>query len=84
MSDVVVGLDIHLKNTQVTVLRNDLIVEMVKRERLRYEVLLANPVKVKLRAEDIKNDKVDSKTLAELVMMNWLPTCYVPPAELRS
>jgi transposase len=38
---------------------------------------------VKLRAEDIKNDKVDSKTLAELVRMNWLPTCYVPPSELR-
>ena len=121
MSDVVVGLDIHLKKTQVTVLRNDLIGEIVKRERvdttkvglrkslesvpkgtkvalesvgfcwpwidfledLGYEVLLANPVKVKLRAEDIKNDKVDSKTLAELVRMNWLPTCYVPPAELR-
>jgi transposase len=52
-------------------------------EKLGFEVLLANPVKVKLRAEDIKNDKVDSKTLAELVRMNWLPTCYVPPSELR-
>lgn len=51
--------------------------------KLGFEVLLANPVKVKLRPEDIKNDKVDSKTLAELVRMNWLPTCYVPPAELR-
>ena len=118
---VVVGLDVHLKNTQVTVLKNDLIGEIVKRERvatnkvelrkslaavpkgskvalesvgfcwpwidfleeLGYEVLLANPVKVKLRAEDIKNDKVDSKTLAELVRMNWLPTCYVPASELR-
>jgi len=121
MSEVVVGLDVHLKNTQVTVMRNDLIGEIVKRERvstckaelrkclssvpkgsrvalesvgfcwpwidfleeLGYEVLLANPAKVKLRAEDIKNDRVDSKTLAELVRMNWLPTCYVPSAELR-
>jgi transposase len=121
MSEVVVGLDIHLKKTQVTVMKNDLIGEIVKRERvdttkvglrkslesipkgtrvalesvgfcwpwidfleeLGYKVLLANPLKVKLRAEDIKNDKVDSKTLAELVRMNWLPTCYVPPAELR-
>ena len=121
MSDVVVGLDVHLKNTQVTVMKNDLIGEIVKKERvttskagfkkalesvpkgskvalesvgfcwpwidlleeLGYEVLLANPLKVKLRAEDIKNDKVDSKTLADLTRMNWLPTCYVPPAELR-
>jgi transposase len=121
MSEVVVGLDVHLKSTQVTVMKNDLIGEIVKRERvatskaelrkslasvpkgskvalesvgfgwpwidfleeLGYEVVLANPVKVKLRAEDIKNDKVDSKTLAELLRVNWLPTCYVPPAELR-
>jgi len=52
-------------------------------EQLGYVPLLANPVKVKQRAEDIKNDKVDSKLLAELTRMNWLPTCYVPPAELR-
>jgi transposase len=121
MSEVVVGLDIHLKKTQVTVMKNDLIGEIVKKERvdtsksglkkslesvprgsrvalesvgfcwpwfdfledLGYEVLLANPLKVKLRAEDIKNDKVDSKTLADLTRMNWLPTCYVPSAELR-
>lgn len=50
---------------------------------LEYETLLANPVKVKLRAEDVKSDKADSKTLAHLTRMNWLPTCYVPPSELR-
>jgi transposase len=52
-------------------------------EEMGFEVLLANPARVKLRAEDIKNDKVDSRTLAELLRVNWLPTCYVPPAELR-
>lgn len=121
MSEVVVGLDVHLKNTQVTIMKNDLNGEIVKKERvitskagfkkalesvpkgskvalesvgfcwpwidfleeLGFEVLLANPLKVKLRAEDIKNDKVDSKTLADLTRMNWLPTCYVPPVELR-
>jgi len=119
MVEVVVGLDVHLKNTQVTVMK--LNGEIVKKERVRtskaelrrvlesvpkgsrvalesvgfcwpwidflnelkYEALLANPVKVKLRAEDVKNDKADSKTLADLTRMNWLPTCYVPPAELR-
>ena len=30
---------------------------------LEFEPLLANPLKVKLAAEDINNDKVDSKTL---------------------
>jgi len=116
---VVVGLDVHLKNTQVTVMKLD--GEILKRERvgtnkselrrclasvpkgsrvalesvgfcwpwidflkeLEFEPLLANPLKVKIRAEDVKNDKVDSKTLAHLTRMNWLPTCYVPPAELR-
>jgi transposase len=119
LSDVVVGLDVHLKNTQVTVMKLD--GEILKRERvgtnkselrrclasvpkgsrvalesvgfcwpwidflkeLEFEPLLANPLKVKIRAEDVKNDKVDSKTLAHLTRMNWLPTCYVPPAELR-
>ncbi len=52
-------------------------------KELEFEPLLANPLKVKIRAEDVKNDKVDSKTLAHLTRMNWLPTCYVPPAELR-
>jgi transposase len=120
LSDVVVGLDVHLKNTQVTVMK--LNGEIVKRERvattkaelrkslesvpkgskvalesvgfcwpwidfldeLEYEVLLANPVKVKYRAEDVKTDRVDSKLLADLTRMNWLPTCYVPPSELRA
>jgi hypothetical protein len=34
MSDVVVGLDVHLKSTQVTVMKNDLIGEIVKKERV--------------------------------------------------
>jgi len=118
LSDVVVGLDVHLKNTQVTVMKMN--GEIVKRERvsttkaelrslepapkgskvalesvgfcwpwidfldeLEFEVLLANPVKAKYRAEDVKTDRVDSKLLADLTRMNWLPTCYVPPSELR-
>jgi transposase len=119
MSEVVVGLDVHLKNTQVTVMK--LNGEVVKKERiktckselrrsledvprgsrvalesvgfcwpwidfldeLKLTPLLANPFRVKLRAEDVKNDKVDSKTLADLTRMNWLPTCYVPSSEMR-
>ena len=119
MSDVVVGLDVHLKNTQVTIMKEN--GEIVKTERIKtrraemqkslenvpkgskvalesvgfcwpwidfldeleFEPLLANPVKVKYRAEDVKTDRVDSKLLADLTRMNWLPTCYVPPSELR-
>lgn len=119
MGEVVVGLDVHLKNTQVTVMK--LNGEIIKKERIRtnkselrrsletvpegskvalesvgfcwpwidfldelkFKPLLANPLKVRLRAEDVKNDKVDSRTLADLTRMNWLPTCYVPPSELR-
>lgn len=119
MGEVVVGLDVHLKNTQVTIMK--LNGEIVKKERVRtnkaelkrslefvpkkskvalesagfcwpwvdfldeleFEVLLANPMKVKYRAEDVKTDKVDSRLLADLTRMNWLPTCYVPPSDLR-
>jgi transposase len=119
LSEIVVGLDIHLKNTQVTIMKEN--GEIVKTERIKtcraevqkslekvpkgskvalesvgfcwpwidfldeleFEPLLANPVKVKYRAEDVKTDRVDSKLLADLVRMNWLPTCYVPPSELR-
>jgi len=119
MDEVVVGLDVHLKNTQVTVMRMNgeiLRTERVKTnkielrralesvpkgskvalesvgfcwpwvdflDQLEFEPLLANPVKVKYRAEDVKTDRVDSKLLADLTRMNWLPTCYVPPEDLR-
>jgi transposase len=110
LSDVLVGLDFHLKNTQVTAMKMNK--EILKREKvsttkaelrrslesipkgskvalesvgfcwpwtdflnaLEFEVLLANPVKVKYRAEDVKTDRVDSKLLADLTRMNWLPT----------
>ena len=52
-------------------------------EELGYKPLLANPVKVKSRAEDVKTDRVDSELLAHLTRMNWLPTVYVPSRELR-
>ena len=119
MGEVGVGLDVHLKNTQVTVMKMN--GEIVKTERVRttkaelrksledvpkgskvalesvgfcwpwidfldqleYKPLLANPLKAKYRAEDVKTDRVDSKLLADLTRMNWLPTCYVPPSELR-
>lgn len=119
MKEVVVGLDMHLKKTQGTVM--DMNGTIVKQERfettreelkgflsdipsgtkvaieslgfcwpwinyieyLGYIPLLANPAKVKSRAEDVKTDKVDSELLAHLTRMNWLPTSYVPSKELR-
>jgi transposase len=52
-------------------------------EELDHIPLLANPIKVKQRAEDVKTDKVDSELLAHLTRMDWLPTCYVPDREMR-
>jgi transposase len=31
----------------------------------------------------IKTDKIDAKTLVELLRGNFLPTSYVPPKEIR-
>lgn len=119
MPKVVVGLDLHLKKTQGTVMSmSGKIVRQEKFdtnkgelrkflaglpastkvalesqgfcwpwidfiEELGHTPLLANPIKVKARAEDVKTDKVDSELLANLTRMDWLPTCYVPDREMR-
>jgi transposase len=52
-------------------------------ESLGYDVKLANPLKIKQRAEDVKSDKIDSEILAHLLRVNWLPTSYLPSKEMR-
>lgn len=48
------------------------------------EVNLSNPLQTKLIASArIKNDKVDSRILAELLRTNFLPTVYIQPKEIR-
>ena len=119
MQEVVVGLDLHLKQTHGTVMAMDgkilkhakfptckeelgmflaglpsgtkVAIESVGFcwpwidyiEEFGYTPLLANPIKLKQRAEDVKTDKVDSELLAHLTRMDWLPTVYVPPLEMR-
>ena len=49
-----------------------------------YSVCLANPLKVKaIASAKIKNDKVDSLILAQLLKADLIPTSYVPPKEVR-
>jgi transposase len=53
-------------------------------ESLGHKVVLAHPLKTRMIAEArIKTDKIDAKTLAELLRGNLLPTSYVPPKEIR-
>jgi transposase len=48
------------------------------------EVVLANPMKTKAIAQArLKNDKVDARTLADLLRADLVAPCYVPPAEVR-
>ena len=57
----------------------DLLTEM------EFQVLLANPRKVRLIAEStIKTDTIDAWTLAQLERVNFLPTAYLPPEEIRA
>jgi len=119
MQEVVVGLDLHLKKTQGTVMAMN--GKIVKQERfetnkeklgeflkglpggtkvalesvgfcwpwidyiedLGHEPLLANPLKLKAIAEDVKTDRIDSEWLAKLTRMDELPTVYVPSKEMR-
>ena len=49
-----------------------------------YDVILANPLKIKLIAESrMKNDDVDSENLARLLMNGWIPESYVPDRDIR-
>jgi len=49
-----------------------------------FEVKLAHPFKTRIIAEaKIKTDASDSEALAQLLKLDWLPTSYVPPDEIR-
>jgi len=53
-------------------------------ESLGCSVVLSNPLATKaIAAARIKNDKVDSKILADLLRTNLLPTAYIQPREIR-
>jgi transposase len=48
------------------------------------EVKLAHPNRTRAIAEEkLKTDAKDSEVLAKLLAMDWLPTAYVPPREIR-
>jgi transposase len=53
-------------------------------EEAGVDVVLANPKKTKAIAEaKLKNDKVDARTLADLLRANLIAACYVPPEPIR-
>ena len=53
-------------------------------ESLGCKVKLSNPLQTKaIASARIKNDKVDSKILADLLRTNLLPTAYIQPKEIR-
>lgn len=53
-------------------------------ESLGLKVKLSNPLQTKaIASARIKNDKVDSKILADLLRTNLLPTAYIQPKEIR-
>ena len=48
------------------------------------QIVMANPAKIRLISEsDKKTDTNDAEVLANLLRVNMLPTCYVPPVEVR-
>lgn len=53
-------------------------------EQRGYKVCLANPLKLKaIASAKIKNDKVDSETLAQLLRANLIPETYIPTKRIR-
>nr|CBH38038.1 putative transposase, truncated [uncultured archaeon]CBH38471.1 conserved hypothetical protein, transposase family [uncultured archaeon] len=53
-------------------------------EEAGVDVVLANPKKTKAIAEaKLKNDKVDARTLADLLRAKLIAHCYVPPESVR-
>jgi transposase len=49
---------------------------------LGYKIKLANPVKTSQIAKDKKTDEEDSKILADLLRINYLPEIYLPADEI--
>lgn len=48
------------------------------------QTIVANPAKVKaIASAKIKTDKIDSKTLAQLLRTNLIPTCHIPSNNTR-
>lgn len=47
-----------------------------------YKVKLANPYKVHQLAKDKKTDKIDSKLLADLIRIGYLPEVFIPMDEI--
>ena len=53
-------------------------------ESLGCNVVLSNPLQTKaIASARIKNDKVDSRILADLLKTNLLPTAYIQPRNIR-
>jgi len=53
-------------------------------EGLGCNVVLSNPLQTKaIASARIKNDKVDSRILADLLRTNLLPTAYIQPRKIR-
>jgi transposase len=53
-------------------------------ESLGCRVVLSNPLQTRaIASARIKNDKVDSKVLADLLRTNLLPTAYIQPRKIR-
>lgn len=53
-------------------------------KELGYKIKLANPVKTSQISKDKKTDEVDSKILADLYRVGYLPEVYIPSDEILS
>jgi transposase len=51
-------------------------------KNLGYRVKLANPLKCHQLAKDKKTDKVDSRIIADLLRIGYLPEVYIPSEEI--
>lgn len=53
-------------------------------EKYADEVLLGNPLQMKAIAHaKVKTDSIDSETIYDLLRADLLPTCFVPPPQIR-
>ena len=53
-------------------------------EQVHMKVVLANPMKTKaIASARIKSDTIDARMLAHLLRADLIPSCYVPPCEIR-
>jgi transposase len=75
--------DIRADNTRVVMESSSVWYDTYRYLSEKFDVVLSNPTKTKaIASAKIKTDKIDARTLADLLRADLIPACYIPSMEI--